>query len=665
MVSVAVVSYGTCAISFLGLLLVLVLRREWRACWPLGACSLLASGWAALSVWYTSGGSVLAVEAGEAVRTCSWLAFLFAQLLGPGRTLKTVLIPLATAMAAQLLLPAHMAEVIRLLAAVLGMLLVERLYRDTAPVDRWSKKFFCLGVGIMFAYDFYLYSDSLLLRHVSGDIWSSRGTINALCVPLLLIAARRKAAPAPGLKLSRRLLFGSVALLGAAIYLLTMAASAWYLRAVGGSWGRLMQLASLAGAALLFGVALFSGALRAHLRVFVNKHFYHGSYDYREEWMGLTRSLSDAGQALPLQTIQALAALVESSAGTLWLRAREADYVPAAHWNMQRLPTIPAADSAWCRFMAVRQWVIDVAEYRRSAQRYEGVVLPDWLLAQRDIWLLVPLMMQGDLFGIVCLARPRTALVLNWEVIDLLKIAGCQAASYLAYRQSEDRLSIARQFERFNRMNAFVIHDVKNVISQLSLMAVNADRHRDDPAFQADMIETVRHSLSKLEQLLGRLRQQASEPEDKLIPMAELLTGVLTGFCNARPAPRLVLCEDPLLVKAECHRLERVLGHVIQNAIEASPQNGNVRVRLSAEASFAVIEVSDSGAGMSEQFLREKLFKPFESTKHSGMGIGMFECRSYVEELGGALEVRSAPRQGTDFKIRLPLYGALANGYQA
>lgn len=657
MISVAATSYGMCSVAFLSSGLYLILRSTWRTHWVLAGCSAVTSAWSAMVVWITLGGAPWALQQVESARSSAWIAFLLLQLLEQGRKQWLALgLPLAL-LACQLLLPTNAGAVMRLLVAVLGMLLVERLYRDTVPGERWRSKFLCLGIGALFAYDFYLYSDGLLLRHLSPDLWSARGAVNALCVPLLVIACQRNAPPAPGLSLSRRLLLGSVTLLGSSIYLLAMAASAWYLRSVGGEWGPLMQLVSLAGAVLLLCVALFSGTLRARIKVLINKHFYRGSFDYREEWMRLTRSLSNAGQALPAQTIKALAALVESPAGTLWLKSASAGYTPVARWNMPALPAITSGDAAWCRFMEVRQWVVDIPECRNFSRRYEGLALPAWMLALPDVWLLVPLILQGELFGIVCLCRSRSPMALNWEVIDLLKIAGSQAASYLAYRQSEDSLSVARQFERFNHMSAFVVHDVKNIVSQLSLMVMNAEKHQADPAFQADMLETVRHSVVKMQQLLGRMNQQALEPGGGIVSLAELLTALVAGFSAFEPAPSLTCRDATVQVWADRQRLERVLGHIIRNGIEATPASGSVQVTLASETSHAVIEICDTGEGMDEQFVRERLFKPFESTKIAGMGIGMFESRDYIEELGGSLAVHSAPQQGTSFVIRLPLYG--------
>ena len=249
---------------------------------------------------------------------------------------------------------------------------------------------------------------------------------------------------------------------------------------------------------------------------------------------------------------------------------------------------------------------------------------------------------------------------LNWEVRDVLKIAGSQAASYLAHRESLDTLMVARQFESFNRMSTFIVHDLKNLVFQLSLLLANAEKHRANPAFQQDMLVTLDHSVQKMKTLLQKLAR--GEAPDAAAPL--LLDGLLLQAVAAKaslaPAPQLDIVDGELTVLANRARLERVLGHLIQNAVEATASSGRVAVRLLRERQTAVVELNDTGAGMSEQFIRERLFKPFVSTKTAGMGIGVFESREYLREVGGSLEVHSEPQVGTTFRVILPLHGGIA-----
>ncbi|HAT32707.1 MAG TPA: PEP-CTERM system histidine kinase PrsK [Janthinobacterium sp.] len=657
-------SYGLASLAFF--VLSLLLLGNWRARHSasalVAAClttALWATGTVALALWgrpVSLPGDVL-----EVLRTGAWLVFVLRLLEASGKRQKVFLIAILGISACQLAAASGTTGLMtlivsRLLLAVLGMLLVEHWYRNTPGPQRWDVKFACFGVGGLFTYDFYLYSDALLFRHINADIWAARGIVNALSVPLLALSAARNPVWALGLAVSRQMMFRSAALLGSAIYLLAMASSAYYIRYFGGAWGPVMQVAYLGGAVLLLGGVLFSGALRAKLKVFINKHFYTAIFDYREEWLRFTRALSEDGPGLGERTIQAVAQLVESPAGALWIRREHDLCVPVASWNMAPQSASEPASGAFCQFLETRQWVVDVPEALREPARYANVTPPEWMLTMPQLWLILPLMLHGCLFGFVALARPRAGIKLNWEVVDLLKIAGSQAASYLAHRESADSLTLARQFESFNRMSTFIVHDLKNLVFQLSLLLSNAEKHQGNPDFQRDMLGTLDHSVKKITLLLQKFSRGEAQELSAPLSIDKLLGQAVAARTGAEPLPRLEIADAGLTVLANWARLERVLGHLIQNAVEATAKEGSVLVRLLREGQTVVVELRDTGQGMSAQFIRERLFKPFESTKVAGMGIGVFESREYIREVGGQLEVYSEPERGTTFRVVLPLH---------
>jgi putative PEP-CTERM system histidine kinase len=544
----------------------------------------------------------------------------------------------------------------RVVMAVMGMLLVEQLYRNTPAKGRWGIKFACFGIGGMFAYDFYLYSDAMLFRQVNMEIWTARGAVDALIVPLVAVSAARNPQWSLGISVSRRILFHSATLLGTALYLLAMSAAGYYLRFFGGSWGAVMQVTFLFGAvALLVGI-LFSGVFRSWLKVFISKHFYNYNYDYREEWLGFTRTLSEHGHGLGERTIQAVAALVESPGGVLFISRESGNCEPVAHWNTSLPNESELASGSLCQFLENKQWVIDLQEYDLNPEKYSAIFIPQWLRVFPKGWLIVPLMLLGKLFGFMILTQPRSKVKLNWEVIDLLKIAGSQAASYLAQQESTNALMVARQFESFNRMSTFIVHDLKNLVSQLSLLLSNAEKHKDNPEFQRDMLDTLDYSVQKMKLLLHKLSRGSSIEHPAPLFIDKLLRQTLVLKSAFEPKAELEILDPDMMVVANRDRLERVIGHIIQNAVEATPKDGKVTIRISKQEAFVVVEIKDTGQGMSEEFIRERLFKPFESTKSAGMGIGMFESREYIHELGGQIEVSSRQTIGTTFRVILPFH---------
>lgn len=679
--NIAVFSYATAAVAFV--FLSILLLTSWRGRlhgMVLTVACLLTALWALTVAYQVARGrplSLLAVIL-EILRNAGWAVFLI-MLLGSFRQAEASSSfrarPFVVVIAVFFLLlifatiyfywghvnpygtVAFMIGIVgRVAMAVIGMILVEQLYRNMPTKERWGIKYLCLGVGGMFAYDFYLYSDAMLFRHVNPEIWAARGIVNALIVPLIAVSAARNPQWSLGISVSRRLLFHSAALFGTAIYLLAMAAAGYLLRFFGGSWGTVLQAVFLFGAVVLLMSVLFSGTLRSWLKVFISKHFFSYHYDYREEWLRFTRTLSEDGQRLGERVIQAMAELVESPGGGLWINRESGNCEPEAHWNMPLGRGFEPVNSTFCQFLENKQWVIDLQEYEASPERYETFSMPQWLLTIPKAWLVVPLILHRKLFGFVVLAQPRSKIKLNWEVSDLLKIAGNQAASYLAQQEAANDLLVARQFESFNRMSTFVVHDLKNLVSQLSLLLSNVEKHKNNPEFQKDMIDTVDLSVQKMKRLLQKLNVGNSVEKPAPLLIENLLQQAVAAKSAAEPKPVLEILGHGLEVLANWASLEQVIGHLMQNAIEATPKDGQVLVRLTKGEGTAIVEIQDTGHGMSVEFIHERLFKPFESTKSAGMGIGVFESREYVHELGGQIEVVSSESSGTTFRVILPLH---------
>jgi putative PEP-CTERM system histidine kinase len=317
---------------------------------------------------------------------------------------------------------------------------------------------------------------------------------------------------------------------------------------------------------------------------------------------------------------------------------------------------IEPTDGSLARFLLTNRWVINLEEFRSSPERYAELHVPPWLAEVPGAWLVVPLATGSDLIGFVILATARTQVDVNWEVNDLLKTAGRQAASYLGQMQATEALLEARKFDAFNRMSAFVVHDLKNIVSQLSLMVKNAERHRDNPEFQQDMLMTVEHAVERMKQLMMQLRE-GTTPVDapQGVDLADVVRRIQRNKSGQQPVPELQL-EEGVAAKGHQDRLERVIGHIVQNALDATQRNGRVWIKLTRENGQAVVEIGDTGHGMTPEFVRDRLFKPFQTTKQTGMGIGAYESFQYVQELGGRIGVDSAPNVGTRVRLLLPLF---------
>ena len=542
---------------------------------------------------------------------------------------------------------------------VCGLLLVEQVFRNLGEDSRWNAKPVCLGLGCIFVFDIYLFSESLLFGRFDADALAVRSAAHALAVPFLFVASRRGRNWMRRIQVSRTAAFYSATLLLAGAYLLFMSGIGYYVRFFGGDWGRALQVGLLACGLALFGLLAFSSSLRSWLRVFVGKHFYRYRYDYREEWLRFTALLSSkrSPQEMGEMIVRGLAKLVECPAGSLWTRAgSDAEFTQTATLNLGPTDAVEPIASSFCSYLQDKGWVIDLDEFRASPRRYEGLALPTWLLGTTQGWLVVPLLAGDELLGFVLLTRPLTAQKLDWEVLDLLKTAGRQAAGYLAQMQATEALLEARKFEAFNRMSAFVVHDLKNIVAQLSLMLKNAERLHDNREFQQDMLLTVESSLEKMRRLMLQLREGATPPGGsrgvELAPIARRLE----KMASTQGRSLEVSAPERLATRGHDERLERVLGHLVQNALDATPATGRVWLHATRYSGQVRVEVGDSGAGMSDEFVRSRLFRPFNSTKHNGMGIGTYESFQYIRELGGQIDVDSAVGRGTVISVLLPLF---------
>lgn len=543
--------------------------------------------------------------------------------------------------------------------AVFGLVLVEQLFRNLSADARWSAKPICLGLAGTLLFDVYLFSEAALFNGMDDDVMAARGFVHALMVPLLILPSARHRNWISKIRVSRQVVFHSATLMMAGLYLLFISSLGYYVRYFGGHWGRVLQVALVFLAVVALVALGLSGTLRARLRVWLGKHFLRYRYDYREEWLKFTRALTSHAQPQELSqhVIRGLADMVESPAGALWLlNAEHSHHVQVARWNVPHSAAMESLDSALVQFMKRSGWVIDLKEFQAHPDRYEGLSLPDWLLALPQAWLLVPLPIAGDLLGFVVLAQPRTQLELNWEVTDLLKTAAAQAASFLAQMQATEALLESRKFDAFNRMSAFVVHDLKNIVTQLSLMVKNAKRLQHNPEFQADMLMTVENSLERMKQLMMQLREGAAPSGGAAgVDLGAIAQEWARSAESRGRTVRLDLQPD-VFTRGHPERLKRVVGHLIQNALDATEQRGHdVWVKSHRFGSHASLQVGDNGVGMSEEFLQTRLFKPFQTTKTAGMGIGAYESLQYIQELGGKMTVESKEGEGTLVTLLLPV----------
>jgi len=554
-----------------------------------------------------------------------------------------------------------------LLISIGGLVIIEQLYRNTSEEHQSALKYLWIAIGAMFAYDFYMYSDAFLFQRIDNELWNARGFIHAMVVPLIGIAIKREMQWSLGdesidVFLSRRIVFHTTTLLASGIYLVFIGFGGYYVRDMGGDWGVVAQATFLFASVLVLVIVFFSTRVRSRLKVMIDKHFFHYKYDYREEWLRIISTLSTQGdnKSLHERAIRSLAQIIDSPGGLLMMERDNGCFESDARWNFERVNVREPANSTLSRFLEEQQFVISLDEYNDDPEMYTRLApleIPDWLSSINQAWLIVPLMLQDHLMGYVVLLRsPAHEHYFNWEDSDLLKTAGRQTASHLAQYEAAQALVSAKRFEEVNRLSAFIVHDIKNMIGQLSMVVSNAAKHKSNPMFIDDAIITVENSVNKMNKLLVRLRGEGEAEKDMPFSICELLEESVRSCSNAGalPIPVLNCRNEKIFITANKDRMTANIAHIIQNAQDATDDSGRIEVTLKKSGLSAIIEITDTGEGMDEKFIHDRLFQPFESTKGT-MGIGVFQVREYVHKLGGQLDVESEIEVGTTFRLHIPL----------
>ena len=545
--------------------------------------------------------------------------------------------------------------------AVIGLMLVEQVYRNATQESKWSIKFLCLGLGALFMIDFFVYSKSLLFAQLDSLLWSSRGFINALITPLLFISILRlQANKALKITASRKIVFHTTVLLGSGLYLIVMSLAGFYIRDYGGNWGATAQLLFIFLALLILSILFISGKARALTKVFINKHFFHYHYDYRDEWLKVSKTIAKLNSINELSgfIIKTLCDLVDSSGGGLWLKNDQDDFYLAEESNLGFSPPFTLQkNQSLIRFMKKKRWVIDFIELSKSPHIYDDVDLSQWQNPLYNICLIIPLLQEDDIVAFVVLTKAKVTRQLNWEDHDLLKTVCLQLANALALSHASDALSRSRQFEAYNRLSAFLVHDLKNLVAQVCLIVKNSEKHKYNVEFIDDSIDTLKNIIFKMDHLLSQLKkEQLTTHNQSLINLVDIIKDVAIQQNANKPNLQLITNLDNIEIVGETQKITAIFSHLVQNAQEATADDGFIKVILSADNQEAIIKIIDNGTGMDNKFIAERLFKPFDTTKgNAGMGIGVYEARDYIMKHYGSCNVESALGVGTTFIIKLPL----------
>jgi len=621
------------------------------------------------------GGETLSDGIGETVRNGAWLAVIWAHLrTAPASRAMRIGRPLIMAALSLLLVaqvgydilagdsaPISHAQarveqggwLLRCMFALGGLVLLHGLStRREHPSAAGGEVWVASAIAFMWAYDFNHYILSYWTGNASVVTGPMRGFVVALLVVPLIIGLRTS--DERRFALSRTVVLRLVSVGIVAFYLLSVLLLVTMTGDIAAPLGRVVQLGLLFALAVGALALMPSAALRSWLKVEFTKHFFAHRYDYRAVWLGFAATVGRTGEAhgpLGTRLARAIAEVMQAPAAILLLREPDGALVRAHDWQWPSdADPVEGLPAALAERLEPTGWVIDIA----ADWGNHGAFLPRWMKGDARAWVLSPLIQEGKLVGAILLSSPAVPRRIDWEDLDVLRVVCGEAAALIADARNREALAEAQRFDEFNRRFAFILHDLKNLVSQMSLLASNAERHADNPAFRADMVLTLKETVARMTDLLDRL----GRPGARRAGAGEVHLGALLRMLQPRWASGLgpveMTGDVARPVVADQDGLERALGHLVKNGLEASAPGTPVRVELSATSAQSVIKIIDRGCGMTPDFIRDELFRPFSSTKPGGFGLGVHEVRLIVTAMGGTLNVESTPGQGTCFTICLP-----------
>lgn len=551
-----------------------------------------------------------------------------------------------------------------LVSAVLVLVNLERTYRAAVGTMRWRIKFMVLGAGVIFAVRAYVGSQTLLFHALDSSLQTVSSGALVLGCGLMTRSLFRKGHFDMDVFPSHTALYNSFTVLLAGIYLLVVGVFAKVVTFLGGdtafTFKAFVLLLTLVGLA----VVLLSDRVRLHARRFVSRHFQRPLYDYRSVWRRFIEGTASCVKQTELcqAAVKLVSDIFQVLSVSIWLVDEKKEGL--------RFATSTFLSEA--KANELKPGNPDAAEVMRALEQHPepadiDVSNANWAAILRRCHpdefrkggnrVCVPMTAGGELLGVMILGDRVGGVPYSWQDFDLLKCVGDEIAAGLLNLQLSQKLLQAKELEAFQTMSAFFVHDLKNTTSTLNLMLNNLPEHYDDPAFREDALRGIAKTVAHVNHLISRLSQLRHELQIKPVEsdLNEVVNQALDGWetaagvqlnKNLRSLPKVPLDREQML---------KVVTNLVLNAREAVASAGEVRIETDQSNGCAVLTVADTGCGMAPEFLNRSLFRPFQTTKKNGLGIGLFQSKMIVEAHQGRVQVESQPGRGTTFRIILPL----------
>ncbi|MCL4797323.1 MAG: PEP-CTERM system histidine kinase PrsK [Bryobacteraceae bacterium] len=560
--------------------------------------------------------------------------------------------------------PAKALNILLLVVHVWILMNLEQTFRAAVGLVRWRIKFVVLGLAVIFGARLFVRSQAVLFSSYDPDWLNIESSALLIGCILLVVAFPRAGRGAIEVYPSRAVLSSSVTLLLTGSYLVIIGVLARFVRTYGEAEHLELQILLVVAGIALLGVLLLSDRLRQRLHAFVVRHFARAQYDSTKIWDELSLRLASVRDEASLNelSVKIVSGTFEVLAVTLWLVDEQ---------NGRLAPVASTAPQAGAGSDAILPAALSndiAAGLRERASPFDLEELIDaWAEELRRLnpttfatggnrWC-VPLRTGDRILGALVLADRVNGAVYTVEESLLLQCMTDQVTSVLLNLRLADQVARSRELDALQTMSAFFVHDLKNAAASLNLTLKNLPVHFDDPAFREDALRAIGNTARRIDELTARLSAFRQKPQLKRVETAlnQVVSETLDRLDGLQDV-ELTRDLQPLpAILVDREQIQSVVTNLVLNARDALGPGGWIRVRTELDGNSAILSVADNGCGMGAAFLKNSLFRPFQSSKKNGLGIGMFQSRMIVEAHGGSIRVESEPGKGSTFWVILPI----------
>ena len=553
-------------------------------------------------------------------------------------------------------------HIIVLIGIILILVHLERTLRSTSGRQRWQIKFVVLGLCGLWGERIYEISQTLLYREIDLELQALNVATVIIANGLILIGIKRMPSIHLSFYPSQAVLFNSVTILLVGIYFISVGVVAKIATYYSAGHEAMLGAFIIFLALLALPILIFSDRLKKRLKRFISLHFGRPTYDYQKEWIEFT------GETSSILDIQVFCRIIAGRISrtldvlsvTIWLvdeSLKKAAIGGSTSISEKRKGTLPAHSAIILEMIQAIRGKNLPLEYNFLEGDWTEDKEKKQILAGERLEYCLPLKAGERYLGAVTLGERVGGDSFSVEDFELLKTITAQTAGSLLNLTLSEELRVAKEMEAFQKLSAFLLHDLKNLASTFSLTLQNMEAHFENPDFRKDAFKVLEQSLGKIKNMCSGLSLLSQRVESQKAPLDlnRLVCESVKEYDGTMKGKIIKKLTPTPEISVDADQIRKVLVNMVLNANDALRQGGEIRIETGQRNGWAVLSVKDNGCGMTKDFMEKSLFRPFKTTKRQGMGIGLFQSKMIVEAHGGRIEVESEENVGSTFRVLLPM----------